>query len=319
MHQALWRTALNLVVLVVVLGPERGWAAKPRYSVEVVDIGANREYRLFQRDFHFASVIVTDVGISNGFVLRPHPDRDAPDGWGSSLFVAPFLVGADSGNVQVHHVRRTNNGIRIFGAGELTAPSGATFGVWFWTILLRYDDATETIASSDGALGIWLEDPLDIVDRDLNLFRLSSNYLYNVPLQSGGVGDTGDIKEVIYQYAPEPDPRDFVWVPPLLPAHFPFDLTDFLSVNAVGTVNDVDTLALGEGFQINVAPKPSLEVTLAALEPGYEMIAGMIWNESEGMNFAADNVGVTPLIPKGTTDETLLLFAVDIRSSPPTD
>lgn len=308
-----------LAIFTLVLSSTAASGGNPAYSVRVIDVDGNRDYQLVRQGFHFGSLIVTDVGTNNRLVLRPHPDLDAPDGWGSSLFVAPFLAGADSGGVEALWVRRTRRGIAIVAIGDVNSPDGGGFGTWFFAITLRYDPQTETISGSNGVLGIWLDDTLATADRDLNLYKLSTNYLHHVPLQSGGIGDTGDISEVVYLYDTVPDPRDFTWVPPDLPAHFPFDLTSFLSVNAVGTVNDVDTLALGEGFQINVTPKPTLEVTLAALQPDNRMIAGMIWDTTQATNFAADNVGVTPLVPKGTTEATFLFYGVDFHSTPPAE
>jgi hypothetical protein len=59
------------------------------------------------------------------------------------------------------------------------------------------------------------------------------------------------------------------------------------------------------------------EVTLAARTPESEMIAGMIWDASQGQDFAADIVGVTPLVPRGTSDAAVFIFDVDLRSTPP--
>ena len=78
----------------------------------------------------------------------------------------------------------------------------------------------------------------------------------------------------------------------------------------------VDTLALGEGFQINIAPKPSSRFVIQATN-GAPVTFGAFYDKNESRNFAADNVGVTPIVRAGSTTQTEFTFAVGFEAAPP--
>ena len=58
-------------------------------------------------------------------------------------------------------------------------------------------------------------------------------------------------------------------------------------------------------------------VTLISLDPQVELAWGGTFDENFATDFAADNVGVSPLVLSESTDSTSLLFDVVLRSTPP--
>src|SRR3989344_3430448 len=59
------------------------------YSIEQVQVGSATEHRLKYGERHFATIMENN----GAFVIRPHPGDDV-NGWGSSLYMQPFLPGA---------------------------------------------------------------------------------------------------------------------------------------------------------------------------------------------------------------------------------
>jgi hypothetical protein len=278
-----------------------------RYQVETIQVQQETQHKLLHDGFQFGTVIET---ANQAVIFRPHPDLADADGWGSSLYINPYLAGADAGSGQVDLVAHSD-GVEIAASGSVNRAGASTFGTWTWKMRLSYDPATQRVTGTAGQLEVTLTDTLAAGDADLNLYRLASNYLDDVPLQTGGTGDTGDMKHALVSYAADGDPRDFTWVPPNQPAHFPQDASPYLSIDVVGTVNLADPVP-------NKTPrKPSLGVTLIAQTPGTSLIAGLAWDVSKGKDFAADNVGITPLVLKDLTTGTRFEFAVALESTPP--
>jgi hypothetical protein len=157
-------------------------------------------------------------------------------------------------------------------------------------------DSTGRIVHGQGVYTVTLAGQLSEATGDLNLYKIASNYLEEVPLLSGGVGDTGDMAqaEVVG------DSFSYAWAPPNQPAHFPADQNDMLSINVTGAFNEIDTAAIGYS-PILPAFKPSLKVILTSQEANAGLRFGGYYNLAERQNFWSDNVGITPLISKAST------------------
>ena len=171
----------------------------------------------------------------------------------------------------------------------------------------KYLEAEKKILGSGSDL-ILLAGSLGDANEDLNICKIASSYLDDVPLLSGGFGDTGDMAaaEVV---APE---FQFTWNPSLEPAHFPQDTTDSLSINVLGQYNNVDSAA--QGYEpIAAAYKPSLKVTLASRFRAVGMIFGGMYDTGKSSLFWEDNVGITPLVLRQST-RRLFSFAVTFES-----
>lgn len=269
----------------------------------------NTEHRFFCTDFHFGTLIVDPQG---RLIFRPRPDQADPNGFGTSWFINPFLAGADPAAGVADNVLATDQGIEISLSGEVTRRSAPSYGIWSLHGSISYDAGAQRVFGS-GALDIMLDDTLVAVGADLNIDRISSNFLHDVPLQTGGSGDTGDMGQAVARYAPGGDP--FVWNPPAMPSHFPLDFSLYLEIEVVGQLNTVDTEALGEGFQIQIARKPTFKLLYTSATD--QMIAGFIWDQNQGQNFAADNVGINHLFIQSETSGIDFNLSFEVESTVP--
>lgn len=267
----------------------------------------NKEYRLKLDGFHFGTLLADTEG---RVIFRPHPDQDDVNGFGTSWFINPFLSGGDARMGSIDSVSASGTQVDILLTGAVEGAASASFGTWELKGEFQYDSAHERVTGF-GLLTIKLNTMLSLAGADLNLERLSSNYLRNVPLQTGGMGDTGDMEKALLRYSSEAAPKE--WLPPILPAHFPQELSYDLDIEVVGQNNIVDTLALGEPFQIQIARKPTLRLRFTSTDS--QMIAGMVWDSSKGQDFSADNVGINHLITKESTTDMSFAFTYFFDSS----
>lgn len=293
------RVAALVLVVLALAGPlgcrhnkkkRQAPAASPDYSIVlVIAANGNREWRLYRESHHFMTVIITNEA---ALAIRPHPGTD-PNGWGSTLYMMPFLPGATLRGARVNALTPRSDGILVSASGLVSRGAGATFGSWSWTMRFMYDGTRRKVSGVAASYSISLDGPLTALTGDLNLYRIASNYLDNVPLLDSGVGDTGDTERTDY----ERDTDSSSWDPPDGNT-FPLIPTQKLRVNALGWYNQVDTRALGFDFQIAPAYKPSLQVTMwnitSAIIP---MIFGAIYpGGASAQDPFADNVGITPVV-----------------------
>lgn len=272
------------------------------YSVEQVIVGAATEYRFKLDNRHFGTLI--DQG--GTYAFRPHPGCDI-NGWGSTWYGQSFLPGATLKHTIIESINADSNGIHVSASGMVSRGASETYGPWSSVIDFVYNPVGQVITGT-GQYTITLAGSLSDTTGDLNLYKIASNYLDDIPLLSGGIGDTGDMKEAVVRKAP--GSIWFTWIPPNQPSHFPTDKADFLSIDVVGQFNNVDTKA--QGYQpIAPAFKPSLKVTLTSRRT--EMMFGGIYDLAKSKDFWEDNVGITPLISK-TSPDTEFHFDVVFES-----
>ena len=220
----------------------------------------NTEYRMLRSGFHFATLLIEAT--DNALVFRAHPDQGDDNGWGASLNLNPYLAGADASSGKVDAITATATGIDVAVSGPVVRSGGTgSYGTFHWTGFFTYDPVLQEV-SGDGVLEVNLDGTLVAAGADLNLYRIRSNYLTAVSLVGGGIGDTGDMIKVFVSYGPG-DPRNFIWVPPDRPAHYPGDTSFALTSDVFGALNEVDA----DGVQ--VAYKPSLSYALTAQVPLY--------------------------------------------------
>ena len=272
------------------------------YSIEQVDNNGITEHRFMFNKHHFMTLI-DDNGTLN---LRPRPGVDV-NGWGSSWYVQPFLPGAVLGHTIIDSLTADSEGIHVSASGSVSYGESSTYGTWSITMDFNYNAAEKKITGI-GEYSIILDETLTDTTGDLNLYKIASNYLDDVPLLSAGIGDTGDMKQADVVG----DSFNFTWVPPDQPSYFPNDISDYLLIDVVGQYNNVDTEA--QGYEpIEPAYKPSLKVILISQQAGLEMIFGGIYDWEKRQLFWEDNVGITPLILKQST-ETEFRFNVEFES-----
>ena len=291
------------------------------YSVQKV----NNEYRLFREgrqhtNLHFMSIITAD---NNGSILciRPHPNGlDNDNAWGSSLYMQPFLPGATLRDTIVQEPVVDNeandftNGITISASGKVCKGVSETFGDWTFNMKFSYINDTRIESPHAGRYSITLDDKLAIANGDLNLFKIASNYLHNVPRIGDINGDTGDMSRLDVFFN---DRLKRAWIP-TQGTTYPSDSTNILTLNLLGNYNNVDTLSQGHSFRIEPAFKPNLKVRMKRSTLDSErtqMILRTAYYESQSQDFSADNVGITPLILKDAP-ETIFNFDVSFESTP---
>ena len=216
---------------------------------------------------------------------------------GKHSLLAPFLPGAVLKYTNITSIVPTANGIDVKAKGKVSRGSSSTYGNWSTNLSFSFNPTAKEVNGS-GVYSISLDSLLSTSTGDLNLYKIASNYLDNVPLLNGSIGDTGDMA-----YADvKGDSFAFTWIPPLQPSHFPGDITNTLSINVSGQYNNVNTSAQGYA-PIAPAYKPSINVVISSLTPGIPMIFGGIYDTTKSQQFWEDNVGITPLVLKSSTSK----------------
>lgn len=277
------------------------------YQVREKQTEHNYEYQFFHENHHFMTLLENPDG---AVALRPHPGTDV-NGWGSTWYVNAFLPPGELRGGSVDMVEASDTGIVAVLSGTVARGAAAAYGTWSCEMTIT-DDRAAKIIEGTGNYTVSLTRMLNPETGDLNLGRIASNYLTEVPLLGGGTGDTGDMTQVDATggHAPSYD-FQFTWSPPAQPAHYPSDTTDRLSIHVSGAHNLVDTAAMGYA-SIADAYKPSLHVTLASGEPGADLTFGAAYTLDHARDFWEDNVGVTPLIRVGNPH---IVFQFDLSFS----
>ncbi len=261
----------------------------------------NLERRFYANGFHFMTIL-TDA--NGAIAIRPHPGNDV-NGWGSTLYMQPFLPGSVLRGTTIKSINVYNGGINIVASGIVSQGNFGNYGIWDSNYNFNYNPALKEI-NGNGKYNVYLNGNVNTNTGDLALYKLASNYLNDVPLLDGSVGDTGDMKYANISEIPFPR-----WVPESQPQHYPQDFRSTLTVEAIGNYNQVDSVKLGYNFAMAAAYKPSMKVKLMINNPGVQMIFGGQYDTNKGRDPFADNVGMTPLIIKNLySDKT---FNIDVE------
>ncbi len=263
-----------------------------------VGTGEGTEYRFYRGTQHFLSLIHLESG---ALVLRPHPSLAELDAWGSSCALMTFLAGADVRGAQAPIIQCTAKGFKVEAEGVI--PMGATdeAGSWSWDMEMRYLPEQERVTGS-GIYKVNIDSADGIALTDANLYRVTSSFMTDVPLRSGGIGDTGDMSKVEV----DGGSFQFTWVPDEQPGFFPSDQTNRLEVEVLGAYNEVDTAAQGYA-PIKPAHKPTIRIVLETVDGKPLLSFGAMYDLSAATQFWADNVGVVALRLKPVAGEALEL------------
>ncbi|MCU0856832.1 MAG: hypothetical protein MUC65_00320 [Pontiellaceae bacterium] len=275
------------------------------YAVAVTNNGSNVERRCYSDGHHFLSILST----GSVFALRPHPGVDL-NGWGSTLYLQPFLPLPTNtvlrGSV-ITHCTAYSNRIETGVTGLVSRGESDQYGTWDLVLTCAYDRPNKRMTAT-GLYTIHLAGPLSADTGDLNLVKLASNYLDDVPLVDGTTNDTGDMA---YAHVTA-GTLNTNWNPVKFPGYFPSEQTTNLLVDVIGDFNCVDTLPQGHRA-IQAAYKPDIKLALSARYPT-PMIFGGIYDTNLSKAFNEDNIGITPLILTNST-ATEFQFDVAIEST----
>jgi len=288
---------LSLLILNTYLSPSL--FSQP-YSI----IQTGNEYRLMFEEFHFLSILYEN----EIHAFRPHPGQDI-NGWGSTMYAQPFLPGAVLGYTTIDSVVANKQGVNCYSNGFVSMGENENYGNWNMFFHFEYVPEMKKIEGA-GEYTISLESNLSNETGDLNLFKIASNYLFDVPLLCDTInGETGDMEKAEFTGNTYANP--ITWIPTDSNL-FVWQYTDSLSIDMKGCYNNVDTEAQGYA-PIEPAFKPGIKVTINSIEPGLEMIVGGIYDFELGQDFWEDNVGITPLILK-ESEKTEFSFAIEFES-----
>ena len=232
--------------------------AVPVYKVLKVFAGKNIEYRFYCNGKHFTSAIMDPHA---ALAIRPHPGNDA-NGWGSTWYPEPFLPGATLHGTNATFSVVAGKYIALRATGVVSKGTTSNIGAWSEALNFTFTPSNKKV-SATGTYSITLSSNLSSATGDLNICKIASNYLQNVPLLSGSVGDTGDMKNC-YVVA---DNDSYVWEPTVNPGFFPQERVDNLAMVVVGQHNIVNTRAQGY-TAIKSAYKPTMQVNYALRRPG---------------------------------------------------
>ena len=263
----------------------------PNYSYIKANVGNAVEHRLYYNQQHFITIV---IDANKAIAIRPHPGLDK-NGWGSSLYLEPFLPGAILRGTTVQSVYLQNDGINVVVTGIVSRGSSGSYGTWNGNFTFNYDPSQKDITGF-GTYDISLAGALSSSTGDLNLYKLASNYLIDVPLLNGTKGNTGDMSSVVVSGG---NLGNFTW-DPTQGSTYPQDYRNPISVALIGDYNQVNTAAQGYA-PIAAAYKPSMKVSLSSGQTGLPLIFGAAYNSSQSKQYWQDNVGITPLILRNST------------------
>jgi hypothetical protein len=280
--------------------------------------GNDREIHIYCADTHFASVVITNGAIGGPYsvVLRGHPGLDV-NGWGPGHHLGAFLSSGDSIDTVKPPVSVTpaSGGVTVVASGRVNRKVGAPYGTWDTSISLLFDKAGKQITGS-GSYHVVIPGSLAAAGEDLNLGRMASNYLTDVPLQCGGFGNTGDTSVVEVERV---GLSSAAWDLAAYPANCPTDPSTNMAIDAYGNCNDVDTHLMGlTDPTIASVYKPGLRVSLESLD-GTQIMTfcgtyaeGYVDPHCQGYDVSrcpyADNLGMEHIVKAGNESGTDLSF-----------
>jgi hypothetical protein len=268
------------------------------------------EHRCLFRGWHFLSVLRDPHG---AFAVRAHPGVDV-NGWGTTVYLHPYLSGVALTGSTISGVVAGGDGVAISASGGLRNAAEVLKGAWTVSLHMSFDPDLKKVSGS-GSLGIALTQPLT-AGEDIDVVKIASNYLHQVPLLTGGIGDTGDTTGAFYSGSAL---ASQFWDPVAQPGHFPQDQNDWIDVTLPGRHNLVDSARQldpnhpGQYQEpIAAAYKPATRLRLELAQAGQVVPFqfGASFDQAFATDFAADNVSVTPQIrhftPVGQLDFALV-------------
>ena len=260
----------------------------------VTDAQGIVEYQLFADGFQFGTVEQTPQG---GVGFRGHPDQSDINGWGSTA----WRTSTWRGRVAARSTARSRVPWRkatVF----ISPPGQRAFGRRHGRHLeLEHGDQLRRIAQNVALNGQTTVALTSALTGDMNLGSIASNYLYDYPLNGGGVGNTGDMKSASYRLRPgllrSPGPVD-------AGARTDRHLSDRRQrrrhVDGLGQINQSDP-------NLSTVSKPTVERELVSTDPTTKMIVACNWDSTQ-VGYWYDNVGIEQIVRPQNTQATDFAF-----------
>lgn len=292
-----------------------------QYSVVTRVGGVGTEYQLMYQStgtdapHHFLSVYTQNDGV---VYICPYPGE--ANQRQTSWFVRPFLQGYGypfswpfSHIIQQAKVPKPvvgEKGVKVTILGDVLAKTKKRFGNFTISLVFSYD-ATEMKVSGTGTYTVRLIKPLNrlrcsdwdppyyhseghdgLLSADLSLGEIKTNYLHDVPLSGGGIGDTGDMSrcDVVT------DSSSYTWDPIIDPLPYQHETTKELGIIVSGQYNQWDPFAL--------AQKPTVKVNFASRTEGLPFVFGADWDPYLSRDdWRAINMFIAPIIFRTAADK----------------
>jgi hypothetical protein len=260
------------------------------YSTVNKSVNGGLEHQLFRGNHHFATIID-----KNGtYIIRCHPGMDI-NGWGTSIYLQPYA--GNEGRLaytSIDSMTSSADGVDVHAAGHVSRGTSSTFGDWNSALRFDYDPTTK-IVNISGSYNINLPAALSTIGADLNLGKIASNKLDEVPRTSGTTGDTGDM---VYAHWSSSNPvlqQD--WIPENQSGnHCPGDKASYLNIDLITTtIYDVDAIALGQ-TPIQAACKPNTSFRISSTNNEANISLCASYNMSQSKQYWSDNIGITPQV-----------------------
>ena len=293
-------------------------ASNAEYTIQSLNDG--KLIRLKYDGFVFATI---NERTNGAVVVQPRPDSCFANAVGTSWYLNPFLrdnINPRGGTIR--NVTPRAAGIDLIVDGTITQGTNNR-GNYSVHLRFKYNAAAQQ-TSAEGFVDLVLDDPLFDLGTDLNLCMVGSNLLTSVPLQTGGLGETGDMRKAFVGYDDcdatptiddSPGGDDFFWDPKLDPIHRPLFFAEAMSIDTLGNVNVVDNLTLGGAEQIKMSNKPAVEVVYADADCADIISFDGRYDRTLENDPQAENIRMVPQVRQGRTLETIFEFTIAMRSS----
>jgi len=260
-------------------------------NIEHILSEQNKETRIKKDKDHFATLIEKE----NSIAIRLNPLKNK-DSWGSTIYLQPFMPYSRFENSNPVMIENFQKNLILNIGGEI---SGLKKDKNKWNInsIIKFDKSNKKI-EIEGQYKILLNEPT----HNLNLLRVSSNYLYEVPLLSNRIGNTGDISKIIYTI----DEKKKIWNPLLNPSHFPQDTAQKIKLELKENYNNIDTKA--QGYEsIKAVNKPNILIDLQSED--IDFLFGGMYDLNKSKKFWEDNIGVV-VLSKSNMTEYIINFRI---------
>lgn len=156
-----------------------------------------------------------------------------------SSYLLPFFPGAILHGIHVASPISKSDGIEIQDSGIVSLKSNLSYGNFTSRGMVSYNHSSKTIVGN-ATFDVSLNASMDASTGDLNVCKIASNYLSQVHLLNGSIGDTGDIAAVYVDgHGATAFPAPFFWNITGDQSFFPSPSTNQLSITVFGQYNQV--------------------------------------------------------------------------------
>jgi len=279
---------------------------KDNYEVKKGDYSDGFYYDLINNNYCFMKIINKNGEI----IFKAHPfDSNI---FGNLLHFQPFLTGAKLKNASIITPTVINNSsINVFALGGVSEGDDSVFGTWSLIMDFKYYLNDNTIIATC-RYDINLKDSLENASQNLNLFLLSGNFLYNVPLINPipVTGNSGTLR--YFEFENLSNSNFISWYPDQQSELLLNNTADHLFIKLFGQYFNVDTLKMGyDPLKPQYFPDMNIKITQEQNNCNLELSCKYLVEDNK--NFEKQNIFVSPFI-KNESSIKNLRFNIELIS-----